>query len=134
MSGDPKKTVLIVDDDELVLIRLETLLQNEGYDTTTAWSGVQALESLRSRKFDLVLLDDYLPDIRTEDVVKYIQRLSPRPQAVVMQSGQLSPDAIWRFVSLGVREIANKRMADHPFCQAVRVWLAPLPLAAAAGD
>lgn len=134
MSGEPKKTVLVVDDDELVLIRMETLLQNEGCETATAWSGVQALQLLHSSKFDLVLLDDYLPDIRSEDVLKYIQHLSPRPPAVVMQSGQLSQDAIWRFVSLGVREIADKRMADHPFCQALRVWLAPLPLAAAVGD
>lgn len=134
MSGEPKKTVLVVDDDELVLIRLETLLQNEGYETATAWSGVQALQLLRSDKFDLVLLDDYLPDIRTEDILKYIQRLAPRPPAVVMRSGPLPPDAVWRFVCSEVREIADKRMADHPFCQAVRVWLAPLPLAAAAGD
>lgn len=134
MPGEPKKTVLVVDDDELVLIRLETLLQNDGYETATAWSGVQALELLRSSKFDLVLLDDYLPDIRTDDIPKYIQLLSPRPPAVVMQSGQLPPDAVWRFTSLGVREVADKRMADHQFCQAVRVWLAPLPLSVAFGD
>ncbi len=134
MPGEPKKTVLVVDDDELVLIRLETLLRNEGYETDTAWSGVQALQLLRSNKFDLVLLDDYLPDIRSEDILKYIQRLAPRPPAVVLQSGPLPSDAVWRFVCLEVREIADKRMADHQFCKAVRVWLAPLALSAAFGD
>ena len=134
VSGEPKKTVLIVDDDELVLIHVETLLQNEGYETATAWSGVQALQLLRSSKFDLVLLDDYLPDIRIEDIVKYIQGLVSRPPVVVMQSGQPPPDVLWRFMSLGVREVVNKRMPYDQFLQAVCAWLAALPLSAAAGD
>ena len=34
-----RTTILIVDDDEQVLIELERLLEDQGYNTTTAWSG-----------------------------------------------------------------------------------------------
>jgi len=49
--------VLIVDDDESVLLALEWLLETEGYETTTAWSGEEAVQLLVTRSFDVVLID-----------------------------------------------------------------------------
>ncbi len=125
MLGETRKTVLIVDDDELVLIHLEALLQDEGYETTTAWGGRQAVESLCSKKFDLVLLDDYLPDTGTEVVLKHIQRLALPPLTAVMQSSQPSPDLVPRLAPLGVREVVHKRMPQRQFSDVVRAWLTP---------
>jgi DNA-binding response OmpR family regulator len=55
--------VLVVDYEEDVLIALEQLLENEGFDTTTAWTGRDALKALSGTTFDLVLINEYLPDI-----------------------------------------------------------------------
>ena len=64
MGSDPIR-ILIVDDDEDVLIRLERLLEGEGYNTATAWSGKEALELSGKAKFDLLLVDEYLGDVET---------------------------------------------------------------------
>ncbi len=125
MFAKTRKTVLIADDDELVLIHLEALLQDEGYETTTAWSGRQALELLGRGQFDLVLLDDYLPDIATEEILKRIQRLALPPLTAVMQSSQPSPELLPRLAPLGVREVVHKRMPHHQFSDVVRAWLTP---------
>lgn len=124
-KGKERKTVLIADDDELVLIRLEGLLQDQGYETTTAWSGRQALELLRSSEFDLVLLDDCLSDIGTETVLEHMQSLASQPLTVVMQSSQPAPDSLPPFASFGVRDVVHKRMPCQQFSQVVRTWLTP---------
>ena len=102
-----KKRILVIDDDESVLISLECLLENEGYDTTTAWSGQEGLELLRSKKFDLVLLDDYLRDIEHEEIFNEIQRMEVQPPVVLTESA-LMPEARRHFIDLGATSIVRK--------------------------
>ena len=65
MVSDPIK-ILIVDDDEQVLIELERLLESEGYRTTTAWGGREALALSDQAQFDILLVDEDMahPDCR----------------------------------------------------------------------
>jgi len=95
-----KKRILVIDDDEHVLISLEGLLETEGYETRTAWSGKEGLELLRSQKFDLVLLDDYLWDIEHEEILKEIQRMEIQPLVILTESAPL-PEARRRYTDLG---------------------------------
>ena len=54
------KRILIVDDEQDILDLLRFNLENEGYETTTAIDGLQALELAKSRP-DLIILDVMLP-------------------------------------------------------------------------
>jgi len=82
-----RKTILIVDDDEQVLIDLERLLEDQGYGTTTAWSGQEALQLLHTKPFDFVLLDHDLADLTREDLMRQAEQFCKthwimlRPQA-----------------------------------------------------
>ncbi len=121
------KTILIVDDDEHVLMRLKALLQHEGFDTSIAWSGHMALDLLRSNEFDLVLLDDCLPDLDSEKVLREIQRLEEPPLVVVMQA-KPTFDAMRWFASLGAADVVGKWMPRREIAQVVENCLAPAVL------
>jgi CheY-like chemotaxis protein len=56
----PKK-ILIIDDEEDMLIFLETLFRKAGYDTTTAANGDEALNYLQEARPDLITLDILMP-------------------------------------------------------------------------
>jgi CheY-like chemotaxis protein len=56
-----------IDCDEDILISLEHLLEDEGFDTTTAWTGLDALKALHGKAFDLILMSEYLPDMDAEN-------------------------------------------------------------------
>ena len=114
MLQSKRKTVLIVDDDKRVLIALEAWLEDSGYDTTTAWSGHQALEALRPRAFDIVLVDEYLPDLDSGEILKRLQDL--RTPAIVLRSRIRTAEA-----GAGV---------SSPACDFVDKW-APLAVVAA---
>ncbi len=58
-----RKTVLIVDDNEDMLMMIKESLKFEGYLILTAENGKTALSSLNQNRVDIVLLDVMLPDI-----------------------------------------------------------------------
>jgi CheY-like chemotaxis protein len=69
--------ILIIDDDEDVLIRLEGTLEGEGYSTTTAWSGREALSVAQKSNFDIILVDEQLADLESAIVVDKLRQLQP---------------------------------------------------------
>lgn len=69
--------ILIIDDDEDVLIRLERTLEAEGYSTMTAWSGREALSIAQKFRFDMFLVDERLPDLESAIVVDKLRQLQP---------------------------------------------------------
>jgi CheY-like chemotaxis protein len=58
MSG---KTILLIDDDELLCDLFASLLELEGYRVVQAHNGVEGLKRLTAERFDLILLDLLMP-------------------------------------------------------------------------
>ncbi|WP_439850668.1 putative bifunctional diguanylate cyclase/phosphodiesterase [Pseudomonas syringae] len=66
-------TILIVDDDVHVRDLLEVLLQNQGYRTLTAESGLVALEMVDLHAPDLILLDIMMPGMDGYEVAAQLK-------------------------------------------------------------
>ena len=58
-----KKYILVVDDNPTLLVSLGDFLRAEGYEVSAVESGPRALDLLRARKVDLLLLDVSMPDM-----------------------------------------------------------------------
>ncbi|MBI5233399.1 MAG: response regulator [Deltaproteobacteria bacterium] len=56
-----KIKILVVEDDESVAELCTCTLQEAGYEVTTAANGIEALERLRDRRYDLILSDIRMP-------------------------------------------------------------------------
>jgi DNA-binding response OmpR family regulator len=63
----------VVDDDVSIVELFRMALQAEDYDVETVFTGEQALDALKGTKFDLVIIDIMLPDIRGDRVVEKIR-------------------------------------------------------------
>ena len=62
-------TILIVDDNQEIREIIEILLTGEGFQAVQAKDGMTALELLKEREFDLIILDIMMPgDERLSDV------------------------------------------------------------------
>jgi DNA-binding response OmpR family regulator len=61
-QGTQTYTVLVVDDDPSILQLLEDVLQEAGYDLTCLTHARPALEALAARPFDVLVIDQWLPD------------------------------------------------------------------------
>ncbi|WDQ98076.1 response regulator [Devosia sp. J2-20] len=57
------QSILICDDDQLLIELIEFRLQGKGYTVLTAHDGEEALAKIRAEKPDLVVLDAMMPGI-----------------------------------------------------------------------
>ena len=63
MSENKKgKKVLVIDDEMDTVVYMETLLQDNGYETVSANNGQEGLEKAKSENPDLVVLDVSMPE------------------------------------------------------------------------
>lgn len=81
-----KKRVLVIDDEPAVVTYMETLLSDNGYETTSAENGRTGFEKLKREKPDLVCLDITMPEesgIRFYRQLKEDSELAATPVIVV---------------------------------------------------
>jgi DNA-binding NtrC family response regulator len=71
--------ILIIDDEAEIRESLQTLLELEGYEVTTAANGAKGLARVGEKPFDLVLLDKALPD---QDGFEVLASLRERDNAL----------------------------------------------------
>ncbi len=68
-----KKSVLIVEDNELNMKLFNDLLEANGYTTVQTRSGVEAVELTRRHMPDLILMDIQLPEVSGLEVTRWLK-------------------------------------------------------------
>ena len=99
--------ILVVDDEEPVREMLVTYLETEGYDVSTADSGVSALPAIEDFKPQVVLLDIRMPDMDGLQCLRSIMKRNP-DIAVVMMSGFVSEQIARKTLEIGAFDYINK--------------------------
>lgn len=80
----PAARILIVEDEQLLRAGLKLSLTRFGYEVEEAASGEEALERLRARAADLVLLDIHLPGLHGVELMERICRLCPGVKLLIL--------------------------------------------------
>ena len=75
-----KKRILIAEDEKSMARALELKLNSAGYDTKVAYDGNQALDVLKTEKYDLVLLDLMMPAVDGFGVLEEMKKEVIIPQ------------------------------------------------------
>jgi two-component system, NtrC family, nitrogen regulation response regulator NtrX len=105
-----KYSVLIVDDEAGIRRSLGDVLADEGYKVAAVESGEECLQLLSQEKFDLVLLDIWLPGMDGLQTLEKIQ-ISDQPPTVIMISGHGTIEAAVRATKLGAFDFIEKPLS-----------------------
>jgi two-component system cell cycle response regulator DivK len=73
MSDSKRKTVLIVEDNDLNMKLFRDLLEAHGYATLHTRDGMQVLDIARQNRPDLILMDIQLPEISGIEITKWLK-------------------------------------------------------------
>jgi two-component system, cell cycle response regulator DivK len=68
-----RKTVMIVEDNELNMKLFRDLLEAHGYQTIGTRNGLEALDLARKHRPDLILMDIQLPEVSGLEVTKWLK-------------------------------------------------------------
>lgn len=117
MSDKPKRTILIVDDEEIIREFLNEVLQ-DNYDISMACDGDEAIEKLKKQRYDLVITDLKMPHVSGEEVVKYANDTYPDARVVVI-SGYSSLFTVSQSVNNGACAFLSKPFSIKELVQTV---------------
>ncbi len=76
--------ILIADDDALQRELLKGFLDKQGYNTLTASDGSKALKIFEQEPVQLVLLDQKMPGLTGDEVLKKMKAINPMVQAIMI--------------------------------------------------
>ena len=76
--------ILITDDDQTLCYLLKEELVNEGFAVDITFDGKYAIENLKKKSYDLLLLDLEMTDVQGEEVLKYTKAHHPNLQVIVL--------------------------------------------------
>ena len=101
--------LLVVDDNQLNRSLLVRRVKRQGHMTSSASDGFQALEMVRNKSFDLVLLDIMMPQMNGYQVLEVIKTDSGlRHIPVIMISAVDDIESMVRCIELGAEDYLSK--------------------------
>jgi two-component system, OmpR family, response regulator len=92
-DGNPIN-VLVVDDEPVLAEMVSMALRYEGWNIATAGDGAGALESARSQRPDVVVLDVMLPDMSGLDVLRKLREENPQLPVLLLTAKDAVEDRI----------------------------------------
>lgn len=103
--------LLLVDDEPAILDTLSGILQDEGYEVSSARDGREALTLVQTDPApDLVLLDIWMPGLDGIETLRRMMEMRPRP-LVVMMSGHGSIESTVTAIKLGAYDYIEKPLS-----------------------
>ena len=79
-----KKSILVIDDDEVALDSIAEALRLEGYKVDTAETGKEAIEKCNFRFYNLALIDIRLPDMEGTKLLNAIKDTTPKMVKIIV--------------------------------------------------
>lgn len=111
MDGNTKDTkvlnVLLVDDEKGYLNVLSNRLSRRFINATKAFSGTEAIQILRKKDFDVVVLDLKMEDMDGIEVLKVIKRMVPDLPVIIL-TGHGSQTAAKEGIAFGAFDYLTK--------------------------
>jgi len=113
-----KKTVLVIDDEQIVLDSVSAMLTDEGYEVDTTLNSRQGLDWAMERPYDVLLTDIRMPDIGGLRVLRDVKRVKPSLPVVII-TGYATVKLAVQATKLGAADIIEKPFEPEELLKAL---------------
>ena len=108
MSEDAKEhLLLVVDDDSGMRDTLLDILEDRGFLVSVAVDGIEALEAIKTERYDLMLMDIVMPRMNGVEVLKQLKEID-NGVIVIMMTAYAMPDLVEGALLEGVYRVLFK--------------------------
>ena len=119
------ETVLIVDDEPMLVAVTEEMLAGLGYEPVGFASSKAALEAFRAapQRFDLILSDEAMPDLTGSELARESRLIRP-DIPIILMTGHGGAALAVQAGAIGVREVLHKPLTRTELAESLsRAWL-----------
>ena len=118
-TGQAKASILLVDDDQIILDSLGGFLKLEGYDVTIASTIAKAVNCLKASQFNLVITDVSMPTSDGFELLRYV-RANHEEVVVILVTGYGTIESAVEAIKLGAYDYLTKPIIDDDVRLAVQ--------------
>jgi len=116
--------ILIVDDEPSIIVPVQFLMEQNGYDVLVAFSGEEAMEIIAEKKVDLILLDIMLPVIDGFEVCQRVRENLQWNKIKIILLTALGSDAnVEKGLALGADAYITKPFSNVDIVEKVKELL-----------
>lgn len=115
------ETVLVIEDEEMLVDMLHTVLTNKGYTVFSAQDGEEGIGLFVRHRAEVavVLTDLGLPKVRGDEVVMRLKEIDPHAK-IILASGFIEPEIKAAAVQMGISRFIQKPYSYTDVIQTVR--------------
>ena len=99
-NNDEKKTVLFIDDEEMILEVGSLMLQKLGYNVISTSKGQEAIEIFKKNKVSFVILDMRMPGMNGDEICQQLKKIKPKAK-ILLASGYVGVYSEKYLISIG---------------------------------
>jgi CheY-like chemotaxis protein len=118
-----RRSVLVVDDNELVTHSLRIRLGEAGYDVTALESGLEALKHAQFSRFDAAIIDVHLNDLSGLVLTQRLRELFGNDTPIIVLSGDTSMETINSLPLVGATYFIPKPVQSAQLIEQLRQWV-----------
>ena len=122
-GSESKPTILVIDDDPLLLLTVKSLLGKSGFNVLATSSSPKGLDMLRYAGSDIrvVLLDYNMPRLNGDEALTFVRQLSPNAKVIGLTAMNL--DSVSKAYRVGVDRLLTKPVIATDLLSAVNELL-----------
>jgi DNA-binding NtrC family response regulator len=99
--------ILVCDDDETLCYLLKEQLLEEGFSVDTVYDGQYAIEAIKRKNYDILLLDLNMKEVSGEEVLKFVSEYNASIQVIILSAQSEIRKAI-ECIQLGAYDFITK--------------------------
>jgi len=116
--------ILVVDDDKIIHVMFSKMLGNFGHEVKKCYNGREALDLAKEEYFDVVVLDNYLPEVDGYTVCRELRSMSNTADTpIIIISKDDTEDSILKFLSAGADDYIVKPIKELVFIAKLNKFL-----------
>ncbi|OFI45747.1 DNA-binding response regulator [Floricoccus penangensis] len=117
-----KKSILVIEDDQEINLLLKSILEQENYQVTSAYSGSEGILRIENSDYNLILLDLMLPGMTGEELLEKIRANGNQTPVMVISAKQDIAEKV-KVLRLGADDYITKPFNSEEVLGRVEVQL-----------
>jgi signal transduction histidine kinase/CheY-like chemotaxis protein/HPt (histidine-containing phosphotransfer) domain-containing protein len=119
--------ILLVEDNRVNAIVAKGFCENYGHHVSIAENGIVAIDRLKAERFDLVLMDNHMPEMNGIEATRYIRETLRLNILVFAYTADVFREAHDNFIEAGADHVLTKPLQQESFLDALHHFASRLP-------
>jgi len=118
-----KPKVLVVDDNQVNRNVAAEILRKAGCYITVANSGIQAIEKVKSKDFDIIFMDIQMPEMDGVEATRQIKALGKKMTPIIAMTAYSMEGDKQKYLLEGLDDYVSKPLRASKLIQKIKIWL-----------